>query len=162
MSITIRDHIKPGDLGAITRLHGIIYAEEYDLDWSFEAYVAEPLSELVKSGDFTDQRLWIVEQDNKVLGSIAIVKNSPEEAQLRWFILHPNLRGKGIGKMLTSKALEFCREKSYKRVILWTFDELDAAIGIYKKNGFLKVEEITHVHWGRTVTEEKYVLELSK
>ena len=162
MSITIRDQIKPGDLGAITWLHGILYAEEYDLDWSFEAYVAEPLSELVKSGDFTDQRLWIVEQDNKVLGSIAIVKNSPEEAQLRWFILHPNLRGKGLGKQLTSKALEFCRERRYERVILWTFDELDAAIGIYKKNGFLKVEEITHVHWGRTVTEEKYVLELSK
>ena len=96
------------------------------------------------------------------MGSIAIVKNSPEKAQLHWFILHPNLRGKGLGKQLTSKALEFCREKSYKRVILWTFDELDAAIGIYKKNGFLKVEEITHVHWGRTVTEEKYVLELSK
>ncbi|HHL41738.1 hypothetical protein DRO31_07535 [Candidatus Bathyarchaeota archaeon] len=162
MSVSIRDQIKPGDLGAITWLHGILYAMEYDLDWSFEAYVAEPLSELVKSGDFKDQRLWVVEQDNKVLGSIAIVKNSPEEAQLRWFILHPDLRGKGLGKQLTSKALEFCRERGYKRVILWTFDELDAAIGIYKKNGFVKVEEINHVHWGRTVTEEKYFLELSK
>lgn len=162
MSIIIRDQIKPGDLGAITWLHGVLYAKEYDLDWTFEAYVAEPMSELVKSGDFSEQRLWIVEQNEKVKGGIAIVKNSSEEAQLRWFILHPDLRGRGLGKQLTSRALEFCRERDYKRVVLWTFDELDAAIGIYQKNGFVKVEEITHVHWGKTVTEEKYVLELSK
>lgn len=160
MSIIIRDQIKPGDLGAITWLHGVLYAKEYDLDWTFEAYVAEPMSELVKSGDFSEQRLWIVEQNEKVKGGIAIVKNSSEEAQLRWFILHPDLRGRGLGKQLTSRALEFCRERDYKRVVLWTFDELDAAIGIYQKNGFVKVEEITHVHWGKTVTEEKYVLEL--
>ena len=162
MNIIIRDQIKPGDLGAITWLHGVLYAKEYDLDWTFEAYVAEPMSELVKSRDFSEQRLWIVEQNEKVKGGIAIVKNSSEEAQLRWFILHPDLRGRGLGKQLTSRALEFCRERDYKRVVLWTFDELDAAIGIYQKNGFVKVEEITHMHWGKNVTEEKYVLELSK
>ncbi len=161
MSVSIRDTIKPGDVGAITWLHGVIYADEYKLDETFEAYVAVPLSEFVKSGDFTHQRLWVVELDDKVLGGIAIVQNSPEEAQLRWFILHPDLRGRGLGKNLVSISLDFCREHGYKRVVLWTFDELDAAIGIYKKKGFLKTEEITHIHWGKNVTEEKYVLNLN-
>jgi ribosomal protein S18 acetylase RimI-like enzyme len=160
MSINIRTTVKPGDVGAITWLHGVLYAEEYDLDETFEGYVAKPLSDLVLSGDYTDQRLWLVDYDDEVKGSIAIVKNSPDEAQLRWFIIHPSLRGRGLGKQLVSEALSFCREHGYKRVILWTFDELDAAIGIYKKNGFVKTEEITHYHWGKTVTEEKYELTL--
>ena len=147
MSITIRDKVKPGDLGAITWLHGVIYADEYDLDETFEAYVAEPMSELFKSGSFTDQRLWIVELDDRVMGGIAIVKNNPDEAQLRWFILHPDVRGRGLGKQLIKLALGFSRERGYKRVVLWTFDELDAAIGIYLKNGFVKTDEITHIHW---------------
>lgn len=161
MSVNIRDTVKPGDVGAITWLHGVIYAEEYDLDETFEAYVAVPLSELIQSGDLVNQRLWIVEQDDRVMGGIAIVKNSPEEAQLRWFILHPDLRGRGLGKKLVTKALDFCRERGYKRLVLWTFNELDAAIGIYLKNGFVKTEEITHLHWGKTVTEEKNVLDFA-
>jgi GNAT superfamily N-acetyltransferase len=161
MNISIRDTVKPGDIGAITWLHGILYAEEYDLNETFEAYVAVPLSELIQSGDLEKQRLWIVEQGDRVMGGIAIVKNSQEEAQLRWFILHPELRGRGLGKKMVTIALDFCREQGYKRVILWTFDELDAAIGIYKKNDFVKIEEITHVHWGKSITEEKYVLDLT-
>ncbi len=160
MDIEIRTSIKPGDLGAITWLHGVIYAEEYGLDESFEPYVAAPLSELLKSDEFEDQRIWIVEKQGTVKGSIAIVRNSPEEAQLRWFILAPELRGMEIGKKLTELALDFCRMHGYKRLFLWTFDELYAAIGIYRKYGFVKTEEISHVHWGRDITEEKYVLNL--
>ena len=72
----------PGDIGCLTYLHGILYAREYGWDYTFEAYVAEPLAKFTKS--HTDrERIWIVEKDGKLSGSIAIVESSKGEAQLR-------------------------------------------------------------------------------
>ena len=152
----MRNAIKPGDLSTIVQLHGKLYEEEYGLDETFEAYVAGPISSFILQPD-PGQRLWVVEKDGKVLDSIAIVKNGQHEAQLRWFILHPSLRGKGLGKKLVSDAIEFSRRKGYGRIILWTFSELTSAASIYKANGFTKIEEKTHPLWDReSITEEKY------
>ena len=43
LPIIIRHHLRPGDIGYLSYLHGILYAEEYGFDLSFEVYVAEYL-----------------------------------------------------------------------------------------------------------------------
>jgi ribosomal protein S18 acetylase RimI-like enzyme len=152
--------MKPGDLGEIVRLHGVLYEKEYGLDNTFEAYVAGPLSEFVLSDDKKGQRIWVVEQGGEVQGCIAIVRTPEGYAQLRWFILTPETRGLGLGKRLMEEAMNFCRKAGYKRVILWTFSELETAIALYKKWGFKKTEEKPHHIWGRDLVEEKYELTL--
>ena len=152
--------MKPGDLGEIVYLHGIIYAKEYGLDNTFEAYVAGPLSELVLSKDWKGQKIWIVENEGKVVGCIAIVRCGEGEAQLRWFILTPETRGMGLGKRLLEEAIQFSRRAKYRRIILWTFSELKTAIALYIRWGFKKTEEKPHQIWGRDLIEEKYELDL--
>src|SRR5829696_4489227 len=83
--IGIRHHLKPGDIGYLTYLHGALYAQEYGWDHTFEAYVAGPLAEFAKSHS-DRERIWVVEKDKKVAGSIAIVEVSKEKAQLRWLL----------------------------------------------------------------------------
>ena len=72
-------------------------------------------------------RIWLVEVKNHIVGSIAIVGRSRQEAQLRWFFVHPSYRGHGIGRKLLREALHFSKRRKYKTIFLWTTSELDAA-----------------------------------
>jgi GNAT superfamily N-acetyltransferase len=161
MSTTIRNEVRPGDLGQIVALHGTIYAREYGFDRTFEAYVAGPLAEFVLKSAPRD-RIWIAERDDRIVGCIAIVGVSDEVAQLRWYVVDPSARGLGLGKRLLAAALTFCKEKEYRTVFLWTVSALKAAAELYRQAGFVKVEENAGRPWGVDVVEEKYVLELAQ
>lgn len=157
--IIIRNDIRPGDIGSIIRLHGELYAQEYGFDHTFEPYVAIPLAEFVKTKT-EKERIWIVEKRNTVMGSIAIVRADEHAAQLRWLILHPEVRGNGIGRTLVEDAVRFCRSCGYASVFLWTVDFLSAALKLYVAAGFQFMEMKTHDIWGKTLTEERYELKL--
>jgi N-acetylglutamate synthase-like GNAT family acetyltransferase len=157
--IIIRNDLKPGDIGYLTYLHGKLYAEEYGWDYTFEAYVAGPLARFAISHN-ERERIWIVEKDQEVAGSIAIVEASKESAQLRWLLLHPVLRGHGIGRMLVEETLAFCRSGGYSSVFLWTVSALSAAASLYRSAGFRVTEEHTHEMWGTIVTEQRYEVSL--
>jgi len=152
--------VKPGDVGYITYLHGTLYASEYDFDPTFEAYVASPLADFVGSSS-PRERLWIAERDKQIIGCIAVVTASNATAQLRWFLVEPGSRGKGLGKWLLNEAITFAKEYRYKSVILWTVRALEAAAHLYKENGFCMVEEKPGRVWGADVIEEKYELRLN-
>ena len=155
--ITIRSTLRPGDIGSVIHLHGTLYAEEYGWDHTFEAYVAEPLSDFAKSQS-NRGRIWIVEKGEEFVGSIAIVEASIEEAQLRFFLLHPCIRRQGVSRYLMDEAMRFCREMNYSRVFLLTEKSLLAAAKLYEGYGFVLTEEETHELWGSVVTEQRYEL----
>ena len=50
--------------------------------------------------------------------------------------LSPAARGKGIGKMLIDKALQFAGEAGYLNVYIETMPELRKAMSVYEKFGF--------------------------
>jgi GNAT superfamily N-acetyltransferase len=159
MELLIRSEIKSGDIGRITYLHGVLYAKEQGYDYTFEAYVAEPLAQFAKRSN-SRERIWIVELGEKVLGSIALCEVSKKEAQLRWFLVSPELRGKGIGKQLMKTLLHFAISQGYEVISLWTVKGLETARNIYISFGFILTEEVKHLIWGGIHSEQKYALEL--
>jgi N-acetylglutamate synthase-like GNAT family acetyltransferase len=154
-NISLRNQLKPGDIGYLTYLHGILYANEYGWDYTFETYVAVPLAEFAKTHN-DRERIWIVEQDGQIAGSIAIVEATEKEAQLRWLLLAPDLRGCGIGRFLVEEALDFCKQQGYSTVFLWTVSLLTVATKLYQSVGFRLTEEKTHRIWGAQLTEQRY------
>ena len=88
-----RTSFGPGDIGALIELHGTLYSREYGYDRSFEAYVAAGLAELVRKFDPARDRLWLVENQGRVIASVAIVGRAKDSAQLRWYLVHPDFRG---------------------------------------------------------------------
>src|SRR3954466_15225154 len=122
--LTVRHDLRPGDMGRVIALHGQLYAEEYGFDHGFEAYVAETVAEFGKLARPGLDRLWVAEREGRLVGSIAIVGRENGAAQLRWFLVHPDARGSGLGRRLIDDALTFCRTGGYQSVYLWTVSGL--------------------------------------
>lgn len=158
--VSIRDTFQPEDIDYLIKLHGVLYTEEYGWDRSFESYVAQGLTEFVASFDPGKSRLWLAENMDRIIASIAIVGHSHVEAQLRWFLVDPTYRGVGLGSELLQTALQFCRERRYTTIFLWSTSELMVARHLYLREGFMKTKEITHEIWGKILTEEKYILDV--
>jgi DNA-binding MarR family transcriptional regulator/ribosomal protein S18 acetylase RimI-like enzyme len=158
-SVSIRPH-RIGDASYVTFLHGTLYFQEYGLDSTFEVEVGRQITQFVSQFDPQWDGFWVAEAGGNVVGAIVIVNRGRGSAQLRWFILNPTYRGLGLGRELMACAVDFCKGKQYKKVFLWTFDELHAAIHLYRSFGFERVKTETHLRWGRNLTEERYELNL--
>jgi len=152
---SLRFH-KPGDIGYITFRHGVIYTNEYQLDETFEAYVAKHMAEFIENYDPAKDKLWIVEKGTEIVGSIAIVKKDNKIAQLRWLLVEPHVRNKGIGTKLMHEAISFSKSQGYQKIILGTFSDLKFARKLYSKNGFQLVESKNHHIWGQDLAEEQW------
>ena len=156
----IRTELEPGDVGAIIRLHGVVYAQEYGFDRTFEAYVAAPLAQVIQA-PHPDERIWVADRGGELVGCVAIVRSASSVAQLRWFLVHPSCRGVGLGAQLLSEAIAFARARGYETVTLWTVAGLPAAARLYERVGFRKVEEKpAALLWGVTLKEQRYELKL--
>jgi GNAT superfamily N-acetyltransferase len=155
----ITNKLESGDIGQLVMLHGLLYAKEHGYDYTFEAYVAEPLAQFAKRNR-ERECIWLAKVDEKIIGSVCICELSAIEAQLRWFLVVPEARNLGLGKQLIDKALTFCIAKQYKKVILWTVKGLEVAKRLYVRNGFNIKQEIEHVVWGSTQIEQCYEKDL--
>jgi N-acetylglutamate synthase-like GNAT family acetyltransferase len=159
--VTIRHDLRPGDMGRVIAMHGVLYAEEFGFDHGFEAYVAETVAELGRLARPGLDRLWVAERDGRLVGSIAIIGRDNGAAQLRWFLVDPETRGSGLGRRLVQEALAFCRAAGCRSVYLWTVTGLDAAAHLYVSAGFRKTEtKAPELLWGVRLAEERYDLDL--
>ena len=155
--VTVRDTLQPGDLGYMIYLHGKLYAEESGYSFAFEGYVAKTFYEFTKQYDDNHDRIWLASYNDEIVASIAILKRPRRTAQLRWFLVHPMLRGTGIGSKLLETALTYCREK-FDSVYLMTADTQHKALDMYRRAGFILTKSVEVEQWGIRLREERYDL----
>jgi peptidyl-dipeptidase Dcp len=158
--ITIRNELKPGDLGYVIYRHGKLYEEEYDYGITFETYVALGMHEFYKNYDAEKDRVWIGEHDQKMIGFVLLMHRENNAAQLRYFYIEPEYRGIGLGKKLMALYMDFLKEKGYQSAYLWTTHELFSAASLYKRHGFQLTEEKKSTSFGKELIEQRYALKL--
>jgi GNAT superfamily N-acetyltransferase len=85
---------------------------------------------------------WIAVDDNdKVIGSIALVDFGNASVALRKMFVHKNWRGKekAVGQQLLNTVFNWCKERNVQHIYLGTIERLHAARRFYLKNGFVEV-----------------------
>jgi GNAT superfamily N-acetyltransferase len=152
--------LQVGDVGWIAHRQGLLYAQEYGWDMSFEALVAQIAAQFVQNLDPVKENAWIAEADGQVVGSVFLVKVSDDIAKLRLLYVEPHARGLGIGQRLTAECIAFARAQGYKTLTLWTNDILHAARRIYQAAGFTLVAEEKHHSFGKDLVGQNWDLDL--
>ena len=130
-----------------------LFEQQFDFLPGIEQYFFHAMEEYFEAME--DSKLWVAVDSGEIKGSICIVKINVHEAQLRLFGTDPSLQGMGIGKQLMQRAMDFCKTKGYKHIILWTIDICKSALHIYDSFGFKRTETKPNVTWADySMTEE--------
>lgn len=78
--------------------------------------------------------------DGVIIGTSAVKRIDDKKCEIKRIYVRKNFRGRGFGRELFLKALEFARQ-NYSIAVLKTDSKLTDAIGLYLKNGFSVVKE---------------------
>jgi GNAT superfamily N-acetyltransferase len=151
---------KPGDMGWVIHRHGVIYAEEYGWDTTFEAMVARVAVEFIETFDARRDRCFIAEQGGAIVGSAFVVTKTDTTAKLRLVYVEGRLRGTGLGRRLVEAAMQFAREAGYTRMSLWTNDVLVPARRLYEALGFVMTASEAYRGFGQDLVGETWERDL--
>lgn len=150
------------DADYIIESHYAIYHQEYHFDSTFREFIREGIQSFIGQANRSKESLWVLEIEGNLYGSIGITQLTDQTAQLRWFLINPSQRGNGWGRRLMAIAIEFCKEKRYEKIILWTNQRLVAARSLYQFYGFTIQEKREQFLSNQLIKEERWELDLIK
>ena len=129
-----------------------IFVDEYKFQKYKESLKIVNNMDYSKSGG----QMWIaVNKEDKVVGTIAIMKKDSETVELKSFYVNKDYRGIGISKQLYSEIIKYCEMAQIKRIFLGTYNNMETAIYFYKKRGFSEIK-MDHEDSG-AIFFEKYI-----
>lgn len=137
--IIIRHDRRAGDDDLIVDLHRLGYAQEgARFGETFPPFVRETVlaADLDRAGR---SRVWFAEMEGETIGCAAMIDRGTR-GQLRWVVLLPAARGRGVGRTLFDLAMAHAHGQGWGEVFLETTNGLDASMRLYRKAGFAEVE----------------------
>jgi len=118
--------------------------EEFGLNIPGTAYFDESTDRLFESFQIKGAGYFIAEEDGEVLGGAGIYPTDGlpnDTVELVKMYMSAASRGKGIGKKLMLKCIEWAKAEGYQKIYLETMPELSSAVAAYKKLGFKPLDQ---------------------
>lgn len=165
MPVSLVPEYRPGAVGRLLALQIETYARDLGFGRAFEAKVGADMAAFLERYDPDRDLFLLAVECEQVVGGVTIDRGehppSARLAHLRWFILGPQARGRGIGRTLLARAVDFAQGQGDREIYLWTVDALPAARHLYDAAGFVLAEQVTARTWGKPMVEQKLVLRLA-
>lgn len=119
---------------AIFKQLNLEWLDYYHLTESHDLMILDnPEGEVIGKGGF----IWMAEADGKIVGSAGLMKEEESVYELVKMAVMKDYRGQGIARLLIERCLYKAREIGAKKVTLFSNHQLQTAIGLYEKYGFL-------------------------
>lgn len=123
------------------------YAQDFrdlNIEWLEKYFWVEPHDEEVlgKPEKYIIQpggNIFFVRDNEKVIGTVALMKMEEGVFELTKMAVVPAAQGKNIGQKLMQHTLDFAKSRGWKKLIIYSNRKLENAIHIYKKYGFKEI-----------------------
>ena len=137
----VRD-AKAADLEQIRAMFRL-YAAELAVDLTFQNFEPEVLS---LPGDYAPPRgaLLVAELDRFVAGCVALREWAGGISEMKRLFVHPDARGKQVGRRLAAVIVERARELGYRSIRLDVLPQSQRAIELYQRMGFREIDPYRH------------------
>ena len=86
------------------------------------------------------EAFWCLFDGDEVIGTVGVKKLDEKSCELKSLYLYERYHGKGYGRNLITKALEFAKESGYEEMYLDSLSTSKKALALYRKVGFLETE----------------------
>ncbi len=116
--------------------------EEHDAPKNGTVYSDPTTDHLYESFQIEKSVLWVAENNNKILGCCGVYPTTglPEQCvELVKFYLPKESRGKGIGKILMEKSIDWAGKFGYSELYIESLPQFSKAVNMYQKQGFIKL-----------------------
>ncbi len=122
-------------------LETYFYVEDFDRE-----VLSNPNQYILNPGG----HIFFAIENDIILGTVALLKKEEGAFELTKMAVLPNQRGKKIGQKLMQYCIDFAKENNFKKLFLYSNTKLENAIYIYRKFGFLEVEQEPDVPYERS------------
>jgi GNAT superfamily N-acetyltransferase len=157
----IRRELRPGDAEGIIDLHHRVYSSEYGHNRRSREDVERTMARALANGwPENGGAVWLIERDGELAGSLALTREDEDTGAVHWFVLLPELRGRGLGRSMLAELLAEARANRFSRLELETFSLLRTAASLYREVGFRVVSQWDSDIWGPLLTFQRYELQL--
>lgn len=103
-------------------------------------YSLEDLESIPKCYGGKRETFLVLENEGKVIGTIAVKEEDKNTALLRRLFVNPQFRKKGYGQALLENAIEFCKKHNYRQIVFQGNEKMMAALRLCAKQGFKEKE----------------------
>ena len=113
------------------------WLDKYNLTESHDLEVINHPKETILDGG---GHIFLARKGDKIVGTAGIANEGDSIFELVKMTVAPAFRGQGISKMLIEKCLDKAKELKAKKIFLYSNSQLQTAIALYKKYGFVHVD----------------------
>ena len=103
--------------------------------------------------------VWLAFVETRAVGTVSAIPRS-EGLHVRSMAVHPESRGRGVGRALLDAVERFGRDRGHQRIFLRTTPFLTSAIALYSRSGFTMREDAERDFHGVPLFEMEKLLEL--
>jgi len=119
------------------------YQQSLNIDLCFQSFEEELTALPGRYAPPQGAILFAEAEDGDVIGVVALRALDPFTAEMKRLYVKPSAQGLGLGRALAEALIGEARRRGYSRLRLDTLPSMNAAIGLYRRLGFVEIDPYT-------------------